>query len=215
MADRVVDQVDQHQLELRRIAEHHRIARDLAAHHDLLFVGQRLQHPAGLVDHRPQPDPFAQRRIAGAIRLAGERQEALDHPLYAIDLAQALLEVEPVLLGRPRPPQADVDAGPQRSDRGAQLVRGVGGEAPHAPHLGLHPVEQLVELFGERAISTTGLATARRPPRFCASTPWIAAISSSMVEVHGGEVRVVDDTEPGAKFEILLPAEVPAEVPAA
>jgi signal transduction histidine kinase len=28
-----------------------------------------------------------------------------------------------------------------------------------------------------------------------------------VVEVHGGEVRVVDDDEPGAKFEILLPAE--------
>ena len=28
-----------------------------------------------------------------------------------------------------------------------------------------------------------------------------------VVEVHGGEVKVVDDDEPGAKFEILLPAE--------
>ena len=28
-----------------------------------------------------------------------------------------------------------------------------------------------------------------------------------VVEVHGGEVRVVDDDEPGAKFEILLPAD--------
>lgn len=28
-----------------------------------------------------------------------------------------------------------------------------------------------------------------------------------VVEVHGGEARVVDDDEPGAKFEILLPAE--------
>ena len=87
---------------------------------------------------------------SGRVLAAGEREQALQQPLDAIELlAEPPLEGEDVLGNRDRLGHRDIERGAHRRQRGAQLVRCVGGESPLRLERRLEPLQQPVDRVGE------------------------------------------------------------------
>lgn len=95
-----------------------------------------------------QVDPFADR--GGRLAVGpGEEQEGVDDPPQVAGLGLDGFQHAAVLLGRPVPPEGDLDLADDHRQRRAELVRGVAGE-PLLPLVRLpQPIQQAVERMTE------------------------------------------------------------------
>jgi hypothetical protein len=145
--ERVAQQVAQHLAQLVAVAEHQRRAVDLDA--DLASRGGGAPVVDGVADQRCEVE-FRVRRLGHLVE-AGEGQQVLDqhpHPCrFVLDASHRLLHVGGVARGAHA---EQLGVAPDGSQRGPQLVRGVGDEAAQAVLAGFALAEGPLEAVEHR-----------------------------------------------------------------
>ena len=104
--------------------------------------------PLNVLDQRVEPDRPALHPDLPEIG-AGQKQEIINDPRHAVDLLQAALQNQPVVLRGSRPAQCQFGLSLHDRQRRSQLVGGVGAEALNLPEGALKPGDHFIECVGQ------------------------------------------------------------------
>ncbi len=153
MPERVVDEVAERLLEASAVGVELEAGRRLHLDRAIPPVeagGDGLEQLGNLHGRASQRQPF--------LSLAREHEQVLGQPHEPLDLLAGRAQRALQLLLRPGPPQRELQLGPERRERRAQLVAGVRDETTLALETRVEPAEHRVERLAE----TSDLVLRRR-----------------------------------------------------